>query len=674
MNKSKVDDHFEFDEFFEGRYRTKRTLLSRHNYKLYDAVDTLQQNSRVLIQHLLTQNALSESDLDENRNTIASLQKIDSPNLFKIVNSKIEKTQCLLVLECFDGLSLADYSETNPGSSSLLLVFFQVILALYELHKNSILHLNLRPDNIFVGVHGLVKLGGVSLLRNSNHSHLTSSFLNPTPGYSAPEVWQTDGKLDETADVYSLGSLLFFCVTEGEHPNRILSHSRIPTKFRSIIQKSREVDVAERFGSVRLFEDAVLKLLSRDETLESTEDLNNSGSQKEFTDDLSSENPNLQKEPVKNQHKNSNKRSKNLIKKLGVPFKSIAEDFKEAWHDAKQEILQETRDLVKNKLLKSKNKVELPGKLANNSPSINSKKPDASSTKNGIIAAARRLKETHKSQQQKIDPCESGIDNNTMASTKIDKLSVQLSDSNKRASIPEAQSKKMALYSISLNFVKSWIEGTYRVLNPKIFTFLGFFLILSFSVLIFRETKLREGSTKDTAAILTNKPNMKILGSIFLRHDELSDWERLETIEFIKDSPYLYAKEGDGELVDDELGFRLEMKKGCKLRLLRLKGSKNGLKNRVELEIEQGEFVVNSNSSRLFIEIVDYNVRVYGRGVVFKVKGSSGNTNYYVKKGSLSIKLPTQRKSERVSPGQMFRVSNGVIKRKVRFDTRAEDF
>ena len=228
MDKSQSEEDLKFAEFFDSRYQAKRVILSRSNYKLYEASDTSQRNARVIIQQFTAQTPLSDSQLALHQSTIETLQTIGSQNLFKIVNYKLEETQCLLALECFDNLNLEVYSESGPGRPSLLLVFFQVILALNELHQKSILHVNLRPDNIFVGVGGLVKLGGISLLKSLSFSDSSRSYFNPTPGYSAPEVWESGANLNETADVYSLGSLLYFCVTEGQHPSRIISNSKIP--------------------------------------------------------------------------------------------------------------------------------------------------------------------------------------------------------------------------------------------------------------------------------------------------------------------------------------------------------------------------------------------------------------------------------------------------------------
>ncbi len=674
MDKSNVEDHLKFEEFFEGRYQAKRVILSRYNYKLYEAVDTSQLNSRVFIKQLLTQKPASQSELSLHYDTIKSLQDLDSPNLFKIVNSEVKETECLLIMESFDGLNLEDYSETGPGSSSLLLVFFQVILALNELHQKSVLHINLRPDNIFVGIDGLVKIGGVSLLRSSNYSNSTRSFFNPTPGYSAPEVWESGVILDETADVYSLGSLLFFCVTEGEHPTRILSSSKIPAKFRSIIQKSRQVCTTERYASVRLFEDALLSLLSSDYVSPQIEDLDKTELGASFSEDSPSEDETLDKQLSKPKKQPSKQKSKNIMKKLGAPFQSITADFKEAWHDAKQEILQETRDLVRNKLLKSKNEAANSTLTGDDSKSTGDEKSNTFNKIKGIIADAKRLKELRKKEKQNLGSSSSTKENQLITETKTNQKSTPSTDSSDQVIKEKIQLKQSSSSSLNLDFLKLWMEQINSILNPNIFSFLGIFLVLFLVVLFMRDGKFDEQSPSDLASKFTKQPNIKIMGNAFWRNDEISDWEPLKTVNSFKSLSYLHAPEGDVQLLDHELDFRLEMKKGCKLRLLHIKGSKNGLKNRVELEIGEGEFVVHSKSSHLFLEIVDENVRVYGRGVIFKVKGNSGNSSYFVKKGSLSIQLPSRRKLERISPGRMFKISKGKIERKSRFDINLEDF
>ena len=683
MDKSQSEEDLKFAEFFNGRYQVKRVILSRSNYKLFEVLDTSQRNARFIIQQFTSQKLLSDSELSLHRETIHTLQSLESQNLFNIVDSKVEETQCLLALECFDSLNLEDYSESVPGRSSLLLVFFQVILALNELHRKAILHVNLRPDNIFVGIGGLVKLGGISLLKSSDCTESSRSFFNPTPGYSAPEVWESGASLNETADVYSLGSLLYFCVTEGQHPTRIISNSKIPQKFRSIIQKSREINPEDRQASVGLFEDELLKILSQDDESSQIENLEDAVSDESSSvEEISKientsaketlEIPSVEKEDLESEADPGAKPSKELIKKLGIPFKSIAEDFKEAWQDARQEILQETRDLVKQKLVRSNTKKESNESQKDKSIPSDNKKLKTKPNSKGIVADAKRIKELRKKEKAKVDLPPERNNKSISLDSKAPKIEQSSTTLAEKKSEGDTCVKQVSILRKNLEAIKHGFEGIGKNLSlPVIF---GALLIFGISTSFILNVDITENEKPQTSTRFANEPKIKLLGEILWREDELSDWKPFKDQTQIKGTRYLFAKDGDTELRDEALDFTLEMKKGCELHLLQLKGSKTGIKNRIELGVIEGEFIIHSNSSRVFVEIVDNNVRVFGRGVIFKVTGRSGNSRYYVKKGSLSVQLPNSRKLARVSPGRMIRISNGVIENKKKFDKNLQDF
>ena len=87
------------------------------------------------------------------------------------------------------------------------------------------------------------------------------------------------------------------------------------------------------------------------------------------------------------------------------------------------------------------------------------------------------------------------------------------------------------------------------------------------------------------------------MGEILWREDELSDWKPFKDQTQIKGTRYLFAKDGDTELRDEALDFTGD-EKGCELHLLQLKGSKTGIKNRIELGVIEGEFIIHSNSDQ----------------------------------------------------------------------------
>jgi serine/threonine-protein kinase len=115
----------------------------------------------------------------------------------------------------------------------LLQVFLRVCDAVAFAHSRGVIHRDLKPSNIMVATHGQVYVmdWGVSLVRErfaaSDPLHAprvrragafqpeASGSLTGTPAYMAPEQARGEiEKIDERTDVYGLGGILYFLLTE----------------------------------------------------------------------------------------------------------------------------------------------------------------------------------------------------------------------------------------------------------------------------------------------------------------------------------------------------------------------------------------------------------------------------------------------------------------------------
>jgi serine/threonine protein kinase len=95
-----------------------------------------------------------------------------------------------------------------------------VAAGLAHAHRRGVIHRDIRPRNIVVGPHGLVKLGAFDLahipnapnlrLANSVRSHFDRRYV-------APAVWENPQDVVPASDVYSLG-LVFYQLITGQPP------------------------------------------------------------------------------------------------------------------------------------------------------------------------------------------------------------------------------------------------------------------------------------------------------------------------------------------------------------------------------------------------------------------------------------------------------------------------
>jgi serine/threonine protein kinase len=113
-----------------------------------------------------------------------------------------------LVMELVEGTSLRDLLALRGPSPRSVTVVLGVLDGLAACHRAGILHLDIKPANVLVTTTGGVKIVDFGIARAASDATAT---VAGTPHYMAPE--QYDGRADERSDVYSVGCLLYECLT-----------------------------------------------------------------------------------------------------------------------------------------------------------------------------------------------------------------------------------------------------------------------------------------------------------------------------------------------------------------------------------------------------------------------------------------------------------------------------
>ncbi|HEY8241221.1 MAG TPA: protein kinase [Kiritimatiellia bacterium] len=122
------------------------------------------------------------------------------------------------VMEFIEGCSVGDLLERKGKLSerNAILIAEGIALGLgYAWEKASIIHCDVKPDNIMVERDGSVKVADLGLARfiipraDGDDEHL----IIGTPNYSSPEQAQGVPDLDCRSDIYSLGAMLYHMVT-----------------------------------------------------------------------------------------------------------------------------------------------------------------------------------------------------------------------------------------------------------------------------------------------------------------------------------------------------------------------------------------------------------------------------------------------------------------------------
>jgi eukaryotic-like serine/threonine-protein kinase len=156
------------------------------------------------------------------RREAAALAKLRHPNTVHLLDFGVaEAGQPFIVMELLSGTDLEHHiAGTALGLQSALLITRQIARALSEAHAVGIVHRDLKPSNVYIshveGGDSFVKVmdfGVASFRDRTEHSTLTvRGAVLGTAAYMSPEQAQ-GSEVDATADVYSLGAILFELLT-----------------------------------------------------------------------------------------------------------------------------------------------------------------------------------------------------------------------------------------------------------------------------------------------------------------------------------------------------------------------------------------------------------------------------------------------------------------------------
>jgi eukaryotic-like serine/threonine-protein kinase len=145
------------------------------------------------------------------------LARLDHVNIARIVDGgTTEDGLPYFVMDYVDGPAIHQFcTDHGLGIRARLTLFQQVCAAVDYLHRNRVIHGDLKPPNILVGNDGTVKLvdfGIASALFDREGRWQTSSIPLMTLGYASPEQMQNQ-PLTPASDIYSLGVILYELLT-----------------------------------------------------------------------------------------------------------------------------------------------------------------------------------------------------------------------------------------------------------------------------------------------------------------------------------------------------------------------------------------------------------------------------------------------------------------------------
>jgi len=209
-------------------------------------------------------------------------RKITHRNVIRIYDFLYIRGNYAISMEYFPSHTLGnEVNETALPLAKAVRYAADIATGMSVAHQSGIIHRDLKPANVLIDEEGLVKIVdfGVAAAQHQGDTQLTKTgYVIGSPKYMAPE--QILGKkVDERADIYSLGVILYEMLTgeppyhRGDHMAVMYQHVQgkarppievnpsIPPGLSEIVMKAMAVDKARRFQSMDELRSALEKYL-----------------------------------------------------------------------------------------------------------------------------------------------------------------------------------------------------------------------------------------------------------------------------------------------------------------------------------------------------------------------------------------------------------------------------
>lgn len=167
-----------------------------------------------------TQNTMVKNYRQKFKKEAGNLAKLHHPYIVKVIEVFDENNTTYYVMEYVEGGSLDDYikSKGRLTEEEALQCTLEITDALSYMHKNMMIHLDLKPKNIMRNSKGhlyLIDFGLSKQYDENGEPESSTSIGLGTPGYAPLEQasYKQDGTLPVTLDVYALGASLFKMLT-----------------------------------------------------------------------------------------------------------------------------------------------------------------------------------------------------------------------------------------------------------------------------------------------------------------------------------------------------------------------------------------------------------------------------------------------------------------------------
>jgi serine/threonine protein kinase len=204
-----------------------------------------------------------------------ALARIVHPNVVRVLNFFRANETVYMVMQYEAGRTLQEQIQSHKHTISenfIRHVFGHLLNGLREVHTHKLLHLDIKPANIYLRADGspvLLDFGSARQTLTHDSPKLSPMY---TPGFAPPEQYQSMDLLGPWSDIYSVGASIFSCFAgvapqaadarmyeDKQESVKNIWHGQYSEELLEIIDWCLRLDQQERPPSVFVLQKALLQ-------------------------------------------------------------------------------------------------------------------------------------------------------------------------------------------------------------------------------------------------------------------------------------------------------------------------------------------------------------------------------------------------------------------------------
>jgi WD40 repeat protein len=239
-------------------------------------------NRRCALKMILSGTHAHSTEIERFQSEAQAIARLQHPGIVQVFEIGQHDEKPFMALELCSGGSLDSVLAKNPLEPRKAAELVQALsLAMQAAHEAKVVHRDLKPANVLLTESGETKITDFGLAKKLDEQGATrTGSIMGTPSYMPPE--QADGKKDigPSADIYSLGAILYECLA-GRPPFRaatpldtllqVLSeepvslrqlNAKTPQDLETIVNKCLQKEPTKRYASAKELADDLGRFLA----------------------------------------------------------------------------------------------------------------------------------------------------------------------------------------------------------------------------------------------------------------------------------------------------------------------------------------------------------------------------------------------------------------------------